>query len=59
MDVIILMNFKRLPRHIGFIPDGNRRWAQRQSLPKHAGYEHGIDPGFELYKICLDLGIKS
>jgi len=54
-----MMSFKRLPRHIGFIPDGNRRWAQRQSLPKHAGYEHGIDPGFELYKICLDLGIKE
>ncbi|NMA02071.1 MAG: di-trans,poly-cis-decaprenylcistransferase [Clostridia bacterium] len=53
------MSFKRLPRHIGFIPDGNRRWAQRQSLPKHAGYEYGIDPGFELYKICLDLGIEE
>ena len=54
-----MMSFKRLPRHIGFIPDGNRRWAQRQSLHKHAGYEYGIDPGFELYKICLDLGIEE
>lgn len=54
-----MVKFKRLPQHIGFIPDGNRRWALRELLPKHAGYEHGIDPGFELYKICLDLGIKE
>jgi len=51
--------FKRLPRHIGVIPDGNRRWAVAHGLPKHMGYRHGIEPGFELYKICLDLGIKE
>ena|SRR5690554_1621063 len=57
-----LMNipvFKRLPKHIGFIPDGNRRWAQAKGLPKQAGYHFGIDPGFELYKICLELGIEE
>lgn len=52
-------NFKRIPQHIGFIPDGNRRWAQKKGLPKEAGYEFGIDPGFELYNICLNLGIKE
>ena len=51
--------FNRLPDHIGFIPDGNRRWAQNRGLPKEAGYSHGIDPGFQLYKICLELGIKE
>ncbi|MDK2823544.1 MAG: undecaprenyl diphosphate synthase [Clostridia bacterium] len=51
--------FKRLPKHIGFIPDGNRRWAQSRGLPKQAGYKFGIDPGFELYKICLELGISE
>lgn len=56
---MIIPNFKRLPKHIGFIPDGNRRWAQSRGLPKETGYSYGIDPGFELYKICLELGISE
>jgi undecaprenyl diphosphate synthase len=34
-----------IPRHVGFIPDGNRRWATDHGLPKEAGYEHGYRPG--------------
>ena len=45
------------PRHIGFIPDGNRRWAVNQGLPKENGYAHGIDPGLSLYEICKKRGI--
>jgi len=51
--------FKRLPEHIGIIPDGNRRWAVAQGMNKQDGYEHGIDPGFQLYQMCLDLGVKE
>lgn len=32
---------QRLPRHIGFIPDGNRRWATGRGLAREAGYVHG------------------
>lgn len=49
--------FSRLPRHIGVIPDGNRRWAVQNGLEKEEGYENGITPGFELYRHCLQLGI--
>lgn len=49
--------FKRLPQHIGIIPDGNRRWAQSNGLNKQEGYAHGIDPGLDLYRLCLELGI--
>ncbi len=52
-------NFKRLPKHIGIIPDGNRRWAEKNGMPKEAGYSFGIDPGFSLYEICLELGIPE
>ena len=52
-------NFKRLPKHIGIIPDGNRRWAQNQGFEKQDGYSFGIQPGFELYNLCLELGIKE
>jgi undecaprenyl diphosphate synthase len=47
------------PRHIGFIPDGSRRWALDQGLPKEQGYVHGIDPGLSLYEICKERGIPE
>lgn len=49
----------RLPRHVGFIPDGNRRWAQAHALPKEAGYRYGIEPGLVLYEACKALGIPE
>ena len=49
----------RTPRHIGFIPDGNRRWVQHRGLPKEDGYGCGIDPGLALYEICKDRGIDE
>ncbi|MDI3281053.1 MAG: undecaprenyl diphosphate synthase family protein [Bacillota bacterium] len=52
-------SFSRLPRHVGVIPDGNRRWAQRNGLPKEAGYAQGLKPGLELYEICRELGIEE
>ncbi|MCL6638429.1 MAG: undecaprenyl diphosphate synthase family protein [Firmicutes bacterium] len=51
--------FKRLPGHIGVIPDGNRRWAVKNGLSKEAGYEKGLEPGLKLYEICLEMGIKE
>jgi hypothetical protein len=48
-----------IPRHIGFIPDGNRRWAVDHGLPKEAGYAHGIDPGLLLFEKCKECGIKE
>ncbi|KUO76839.1 MAG: dihydroorotate dehydrogenase [Clostridia bacterium BRH_c25] len=51
--------FKRLPQHIGIIPDGNRRWAEMRGYEKQDGYNHGIKPGFELYNLCIELGIKE
>ncbi len=54
-----MQSFKRLPRHIGIIPDGNRRWAQKNGLNKEDGYDYGIGPGLELYQECVKLGIKE
>lgn len=31
-----------LPRHIGYIMDGNGRWAESRSLPRSAGYAEGL-----------------
>ena len=39
-------SFKRIPSHIGIIPDGNRRWAVQNGYQKKDGYGFGIKPGF-------------
>lgn len=49
----------RLPKHIGIIPDGNRRWAVNRGLTKDRGYASGIDPGLLLFKQCQKYGIKE
>lgn len=36
---------KRIPKHIGIIPDGNRRWATENGLKKETGYTFGLEPG--------------
>lgn len=51
--------FKRLPRHVGFIPDGNRRWAQARGSPKREGYAAGIPPGVRLVTLCRAIGIEE
>jgi undecaprenyl diphosphate synthase len=48
-----------LPRHVGFIPDGNRRWAVQHGLTKEQGYAHGIAPGLALFEACKRLGIEE
>lgn len=50
---------RKLPRHIGFIPDGNRRWAAGRELAKEAGYAHGIAPGLALFEAARGLGIEE
>ena len=49
----------RLPKHIGIIPDGNRRWAQDKGLLKEEGYNSGIEPGLSLFNKCKELGIRE
>ena len=49
----------RLPKHIGIIPDGNRRWAENNGLSKEKGYNIGINPGLLLFKICQKLDIEE
>ncbi|GAB6138530.1 undecaprenyl diphosphate synthase family protein [Halanaerobaculum tunisiense] len=49
----------RIPRHIGVIPDGNRRWAQNHDLNKEEGYTYGLGPGLELFKLCKKEGVEE
>lgn len=53
------MRTSRLPHHVGFIPDGNRRWALGKGLSKEAGYAYGVEPGLVLFETCRSLGIEE
>jgi undecaprenyl diphosphate synthase len=50
---------RSLPTHIGFIPDGNRRWAAARGRPEQEGYGFGIQPGLTLFEICKARGIRE
>ena len=50
---------KRIPKHIGIIPDGNRRWAQGNGLKKEEGYAHGLEPGLKLLRLAKSYGIQE
>jgi undecaprenyl diphosphate synthase len=41
-----------LPAHVGFIPDGNRRWAVDRGLGREDGYAYGIAPALALFELC-------
>ncbi len=49
----------RLPKHIGIIPDGNRRYAKSKDLSKEKGYEKGLMPGLMALLHCKELGIEE
>lgn len=50
---------KQIPKHIGIIPDGNRRWAKGAGLAKQDGYRHGLMPGLNLLQKAKELGIEE
>ena len=50
---------KKKPRHIGIIPDGNRRWAVEHDMNKQDGYQHGLLPGLKLLQQAKDIGIEE
>ncbi len=50
---------KRIPKHIGIIPDGNRRWAAGNGLKKEEGYAYGLKPGLRLLQTARNYGIQE
>ena len=45
--------------HIGFILDGNGRWATNKSLPRSVGHKKGAENVETILKSCKDLGISN
>ncbi len=47
-----------LPEHIGFIMDGNGRWAKKRLMPRKLGHAEGAKTFKKIVRYCRDIGIK-
>ena len=46
-----------VPRHIGIILDGNRRWAKQHALSVALGHSRGIEGTTRIVKHCIARGV--
>ncbi len=49
----------RIPRHVGIIPDGNRRWAAGRGMGKEMGYAYGLQPGVKALRKLRTMGVEE
>jgi undecaprenyl diphosphate synthase len=47
-----------VPRHLGFILDGNRRWAQERGLPVYEGHKAGYRNVERILDAAIDRGVE-
>lgn len=47
-----------VPRHLGFIVDGNRRWATQHSLPEYDGHLAGYNALREVIEGAFEQGVE-
>ncbi len=48
----------QIPRHVGYIVDGNRRWAKSHGLPTYEGHLAGYNTLKEVAQATLDEGVE-
>ncbi|XP_052000419.1 dehydrodolichyl diphosphate synthase complex subunit DHDDS-like isoform X1 [Xyrauchen texanus] len=48
-----------MPKHVAFIMDGNRRYAQKKHVERKEGHTQGFDKLAETLRWCLNLGIHE
>lgn len=58
-EQLLSVNKQRIPAHIAFIPDGNRRWAKKQQLKPIGGHQAGADILLDVVKAAKELGVKT
>lgn len=48
-----------VPKHIGIIMDGNRRWAEKQGLPRAKGHEAGAKALERITEYAARIGVED
>lgn len=52
-----LIDKELLPKHIGFIMDGNGRWATRRRMPRKFGHKKGAETLENIVDYCFKIGV--
>ncbi len=52
------MEFSAVPRHIGFIMDGNGRWAKLRGYPRVKGHRAGLKTVDNVLDLCKKYGVS-
>ena len=52
-------DFRKLPRHVAIIMDGNGRWAKKHKLNVAMGHRQGVETLREIIRHTDDLGIEA
>ena len=47
-----------VPRHVGFIMDGNGRWAQQRKKPRNFGHQKGAENVDTIVSACFSYGVE-
>ena len=47
-----------IPAHVGYIMDGNGRWAERRGLPRFAGYAEGLKAMLRVLRRTEERGVR-
>lgn len=53
------IDLNNLPTHVGFIMDGNRRWARKRGLPTLAGHKEGAEALKRIVRRASEIGLKN
>ena len=56
--IVISSAHRPVPRHIAFIMDGNRRYAEARQLRKVEGHAYGYQRLIDALEWCLELGVS-
>ncbi|RLE02352.1 MAG: isoprenyl transferase [Candidatus Aminicenantes bacterium] len=57
-ELLLRIDFDRLPQHVAIIMDGNGRWARQRNLPRVEGHRAGAKSVQEAVETAARLGIS-
>ena len=58
-SILAKLDTTHIPKHIAFIPDGNRRWAKKRMTSTKEGHREGADILMDTVKAALELGVQE
>ena len=53
-----MLSLGPIPRHVAFIMDGNRRWADAHGYDRQVGHKVGYEKMKQVLQWCMDIGCK-